>query len=76
LESISLNSVPHICGDRYDLRITDLEFFTLDPETLDIQSSRDLTLASVSGTSVDVGPDNLATFQVSAGDPMSNSTME
>jgi hypothetical protein len=50
------------------LRIKDKEFWDEDTFTVE----RDLTLASVSGTSVDVGPDNLATFQVSAGVPLSN----
>jgi hypothetical protein len=68
LKSISLNSVPHLCGGRYDLKIDDKEFF--DSNLFIIE--RELKLASVSGTSLDVGPDNLATFQVSAGVPMSN----
>ena len=54
------------------MRITDREYLFIDPETFDVVDGRDLTLASVSGTSFEVGPDNLATFEVSAGDPLSN----
>jgi hypothetical protein len=61
-----------VCGGRYDLRIKDREYLFFDPETFDVVDGRDLTLASVSGTSFEVGPDNLATFEVSAGDPLSN----
>jgi hypothetical protein len=56
----------HLFGGRYDLRITDNNYFAFDSNFIPI-TSRDLTLEDVSGTSYDVGPDNLATFTVSAG---------
>ena len=56
----------HMLGGRYNLRITDQNYFALSSFGTPI-FERDLTLENVAGTSFDVGPDNLATFAVSAG---------
>ena len=56
----------HLFGGRYNLRITDNNYFAFDSNFIPIVG-RDLTLEDVSGTSYDVGPDNLANFTVSAG---------
>lgn len=67
----------HVCGGRYDVVIIQTGFFGFMPEFLPVLKipimERDLTLENVPGTSLNVGPDNLATFQVDAGEPLSTS---